>query len=200
MKKLLLGLIALVLLMPSLVFAKEPINVYVFEAGGCQWCKAEVEYLEGLSGYKTKFKIVRKELYVDHVDWEKGKDYKLGKEVAEAFFDKGYSMSGYDGTPLVVIGNLYSAATYSTELQSYIDKAYDNQVTDIVACFEKGKKDCADQIAEPGPEMTNPNPDPTDPEQPEKEDIGNDGIIAVLAAVVLLGGFGALYYFGTKKK
>ena len=46
------------------VSAKEKVKVYIFEAGGCPYCEAEIEYLEGLDSYGEKFEIVRKELYV----------------------------------------------------------------------------------------------------------------------------------------
>lgn len=124
------------------VKADEKVKVYIFEAGGCPYCEAEIEYLEGLSSYGEKFEIVREELYVDHVDWEKGKDYELGKAVAEAFKSAGFEDASYQGTPFVVISNLYAAASYSTNLESYIDKAYEEGDKDVVSCYANGGENC----------------------------------------------------------
>ena len=87
--------------------SKSKVKVYVFEAGGCPYCEAQIEYLKGLSSYNKKFEIVQKELYVDHIDWKQGKDYALGKEVAEAFLNQGFQDASYQGTPFVVISNLF---------------------------------------------------------------------------------------------
>ena len=85
-KKLFSILLAMLLFAPFFVNAKEDkVKVYIFEAGGCPYCEAEVEYLKSLDSYNKKFTIEVKELYVDHVDWEIGKDFELGKKVAEAF-------------------------------------------------------------------------------------------------------------------
>ena len=84
MKNRILLLFTLVLFLPTLVNAKGKVKVYLFEAGGCPYCVKEEEYLKGLDGYDKTFTIVKKELYVDHVDWAEGKDYTLGKKVAKA--------------------------------------------------------------------------------------------------------------------
>lgn len=126
----------------SKVNAAEKVKVYIFEAGGCPYCEAEIEYLKGLSSYGEKFEIVQKELYIDHVDWEKGKDYDLGVKVATAFQNAGFKDASYQGTPFVVISNIYAAATYSTDLESYINQAFSEGDADVVACFEKGGTDC----------------------------------------------------------
>lgn len=126
--------------------AKEKVKVYVFEAGGCPYCEKEIEYLKGLDSYNKKFEIVEKELYVDHVDWEEGSDYELGVKVAEAFLDKGYSNASYQGTPFVVISNIYAAAAYSESLESVINTAYESGDADIVGCYENDKEGCADNI------------------------------------------------------
>ncbi len=121
--------------------AGEKVKVYIFEAGGCPYCKMQVEYLEGLDSYNKKFEIVMKELYVDHIEWAEGKDYALGKKVAEAFTTAGFTNASYYGTPFVVISDLYASTTYSESLESYINKAYEQGDKDIVSCLEKGN-DC----------------------------------------------------------
>ena len=63
MKKILLSLIvAVMVLLPMSVNAEGKVKVYIFEAGGCPYCEAEIEYLESLDSYGEKFEIVRKEL------------------------------------------------------------------------------------------------------------------------------------------
>ena len=139
MKKILVVLFALLLMIPVVSLnAKEKakVKVYIFEAGGCPYCEAEVEYLQKLDSYNKKFTIERRELYVDHVNWAPGRDYELGKAVAEKFQNEGFEDASYQGTPFVVISDLYAAATYSTSLESYINDAY-----------KKGDKDVVNQIA-----------------------------------------------------
>lgn len=142
---LLLIVLALVLVMPfgmSKVRAEGKVKVYIFEAGDCPWCEKERNYLEGLDSYGEKFEIVRKELYVDHVDWAEGKDYELGKKVAEAFNEAGFTDAAYTATPFVVISDVYAAAAYSEDLEGYINTAYEKGDKDIVSCIAEGG-DCA---------------------------------------------------------
>ncbi len=135
--------------------ADDKVKVYIFEAGGCPYCEMEMEYLTSLESYNQKFVIVKKELYVDHVEWQPGKDYELGKKVAEEFKKAGFEYASYTGTPFVVISNLYAAAVYSDDLEGYINTAYDEGDKDIVGCFERGescsiieeKKDNSDLVA-----------------------------------------------------
>ena len=142
-KKILIVLVAALVVFPFItkVNAAEPgekVKVYVFEAGGCPYCEKELEYLKGLSSYNQKFEIVRKELYIDHIQWEEGADYQLGVKVATAFLERGFTDASYQGTPFVVISDLYAAASYSTDLEKYIDEAYENGDADIVGCFASG--------------------------------------------------------------
>ncbi len=136
----LLGIIFSVL--PLVLSAEEKVKVYVFEAGGCPYCEEEYDYLEGLSGYGTKFEIIKKELYVDHVDWAHGEDYDLGVNVAKAFQSAGFTDAKYTGTPFVVISDVYASTGYSTDLETYIDMAYEEGDKDIVSCIEKGNSNC----------------------------------------------------------
>jgi NADH:ubiquinone oxidoreductase subunit 3 (subunit A) len=124
------------------VNAAEKVKVYVFEAGGCPYCEAELKYLQGLESYNKKFEVITKELYVDHVDWAQGADYELGVNTATLFQNKGFTEASYQGTPFVVISNLYAASTYSTDLESVIDEAYRKGDVDVVGCLEKGGDDC----------------------------------------------------------
>lgn len=139
-------LFILLVLFPIMVNAKEKVNVYVFEAGGCPYCEMEVEYLKGLDGYGETFDIIQKELYIDHIDWEKGKDYDLGVKVANAFNKAGYEDASYQGTPFVVIADVYAATLYSEDLENIINEAYENEYKDAVKCFEDGKDNCIDHV------------------------------------------------------
>lgn len=147
-KKLLSVLFTLLLLIPLGINAeeKEKVKVYIFEAGGCPYCEAEVEYLKGLEGYNKTFTIEIKELYIDHVDWKPGKDYDLGVKVANGFLNVGFTDASYQGTPFVVISDLYAASAYSTSLESVINEAYENGDKDIVKCYEDGKDNCLDHL------------------------------------------------------
>lgn len=147
-KKLFALLLALMIIMPVSAFAKEKVKVYMFEAGGCPYCEKEMEYLKGLDGYNKTFTIEVKELYVDHVDWAEGKDYSLGKTVAEAFKNAGFEDATYQGTPFVVISDLYAASAYNTSLESIINQAYEEGDKDIVKCYADGKTDCLDHLTE----------------------------------------------------
>ena len=147
-KKLFALLLALMVIMPVSAFAKEKVKVYMFEAGGCPYCEKEMEYLKGLDGYNKTFTIEVKELYVDHVDWAEGKDYSLGKTVAEAFKNAGFEDATYQGTPFVVISDLYAASAYNTSLESIINQAYEEGDKDIVKCYADGKTDCLDHLTE----------------------------------------------------
>ncbi len=201
-KKIIMVLFALLLIIPFMgVSAKEKakVKVYVFEAGGCPYCEAEVEYLQGLDSYNKKFTIERRELYVDHVYWEQGRDYKLGKAVAEKFIADGFSDASYEGTPFIVISNLYAAATYDTNLESYINKAY-----------KEGDKDVVNQIAKKlGVENVQRNDIKAD--DPDTTDTTEDGdattysgekpnvVIVLIGAVVLVGAMIVVIKLGGNK-
>ena len=147
MKKFLTVLLIVICLVPFCVFAKEKkedkrVKVYVFEAGGCPYCDAEKDYLKGLESYNKKFVIVSKELYVDHVDWEQGKDYDLGVSVANEFNKAGYKDAAYNSTPFVVISDTFAGNGYNTDLEDIIDAAYEEGDKDAVSCISKGNDDC----------------------------------------------------------
>ncbi len=128
------------------VEAKDKVKVYIFEAGGCPYCEAQVKYLKGLKSYGKKFEIVEKELYVDHIEWKEGKDFALGKKVAEEFNKVGFTDASYQGTPFVIISDVYAISSYSESLESIIDEVYENGDKDIVSCISKGNTDCLDHL------------------------------------------------------
>lgn len=139
-------LFAFLILGVSKVEAKGKVKVYIFEAGGCPYCEAEIEYLKGLDSYNEKFEIVQKELYVDHIDWQPGKDYELGKTVSDSFNAVGFKDATYQATPFVVISDLYAVSSYTESLEDVINQAYEEGDKDIVSCIEKGNTDCLAHI------------------------------------------------------
>ena len=142
MKKFLVVLFALFCFVPSVLLAEEnaKLKVYIFEAGECQYCEAEIQYLEGLKSYGKKFEIVRKELYVDHETWAKGADYKLGVKLAKAYKKAGFEKADYTATPFVIISDVYATTGYSEDLETYIEVAYEAGDKDIVGCAINGEK------------------------------------------------------------
>ena len=157
LKKSLFCIVLLMLFSLTNVYAKEKVKVYIFEAGGCPYCELQEEYLKGLESYDKKFEIIKKELYVDHVDWQKGKDYDLGVKVANGFKKVGFEDASYQGTPFVVIGDLYAASSYSTSLEDVINEAYENDSKDIVNCYEKGNTNCLEHLKEKNIEKNSDN-------------------------------------------
>ena len=140
-----LGILLCLLLLPFTVNAKEKVKVYMFEAGGCPYCEQEESYLKGLDSYNEKFTLEKKELYEDHVLWKPGKDFYLGVKVANAFkaYDgTKFKDATYQGTPFVVISDLYAAAAYNPDLEGIIDEAYQNGDKDIVSCIADDQNDC----------------------------------------------------------
>lgn len=143
LKSLLLLVVALLVVIPTVkANAADKVKVYMFEAGGCPYCEAEEEYLKGLDGYGKTFELIKKELYVDHVDWKQGKDYELGKKVAEAFQKVGFDQASYQGTPFVVVSDIYAVAAYNPNLEETIKEAIEKGDKDIVGCYESGKDNC----------------------------------------------------------
>jgi protein-disulfide isomerase len=182
MKKVLLTILALFCFIPFVSAKKEPVKVYIFEAGGCPYCEAEIEYLKGLSSYNKKFVIVQKEAYVDHVDWAQGKDFELAQKVADAFKAAGFQDATYQATPFVVISDLYAAAAYSTELESVIEEAYEKGDKDIVTCIEKGKTNCLKHLTK-------------NSDSESSGEFNTSAIVVILCTLAL----GILYFFKSSK-
>ena len=145
--KRIMGIIFILLCMvPVKLFAETKVKVYVFEAGGCPACESQIEYLKGLEGYDTKFEVIEKELYIDHIEWKNGKDYALGKKVADEFNRAGFDDASSDSTPFVVISDVYAASAYSNSLESIINSVYISGDKDIVGCYENGNTYCGLEI------------------------------------------------------
>ena len=187
MKKILFSLLAVLLVLPIGVNAKEKVKVYMFEAGGCPYCEAQMEYFKGLEGYNKEFEVIQKEAYIDHIEWKQGKDYDLAVKVSEAFMGKGFTNATYNATPFVVISNLYASAAYNTNLESVIKEAYEKGDEDIVKCIADKKKNCTDKI--PQQETTEPTTDTTPTTDTNKgtslDKEGNIIAVTLISAVVL---------------
>ena len=191
MKKILTFIIALLIFIPFAVHAADNklVKVYIFEAGGCPYCEMEVEYLQSLKGYNKTFEIVRKELYVDHIDWEQGKDFELGKEVATQFNEAGFEDAAYNGTPFVVISDLYAAASYSDNLESVINKAVEEGDKDVVGCIASKKDSCLEGVTNNFNGVVSADGETTKEASP----LNTAGVIAICAvAVAVIGLCGAL--------
>ena len=185
MKKILLSLIVgIMVLLPMTVKAEGKVKVYIFEAGGCPYCELEEEYLEGLSSYGEKFEIVKKELYIDQKKKKKGKDYELGYRVATAFYQAGFEDASYQGTPFVVISDLYAAAAYSQNLESVINTAYEQGDKDVVSCIAEGRENCLEGVVTP-----------TDPIVTEEEKKDNSDLVTIIILGVVVVGIVALIVF-----
>ena len=121
---------------------KEKVTVYVFSASGCPFCEEQMTYLKNLDTYGKEFTIVEKELYIDHISWEKGKDYDLAKKVET---EMSTILNGVviDGTPFVIVENIYAKTGLNTNLEDYIHRAYlrGTQV-DVVKCLEENGTNC----------------------------------------------------------
>ena len=128
---------------PDVIRDKDLPTVYVFSAGGCPFCEEEMKYLRGLKYYNERFLVKEKELYVDHIKWEKGKDYELGYEVADLFKTKFGDDAKLRGTPYVVIGNVYAASGLNEDLETIIKDTYDSKYyIDVVDCVKNKGTDC----------------------------------------------------------
>ena len=143
MKKFIITIVSILLTIPMLVKAEEDlVKVYIFEAGGCPSCEAEIKYLKSLDSYEKKFTIVEKQLYVDHVDWKPGKDFNLGVKVALAFNNQGFTEAEYTATPFIVVSDVYAESHYNGTLEDIINEVYTKKDKDVVGCIEQNKDDC----------------------------------------------------------
>lgn len=194
-KNVLLLLLALVIFCGVTgVNAEEKVKVYVFEAGGCPYCEAELEYLKGLSSYNDKFEIIQKELYIDHVDWKWGKDYPVGKAVAEAFLSAGFEDASYQGTPFVVISDLYAAAAYSTNLEEIINQAYEAGDKDVVGCYANDGTNCLEG-ADPSIKV-DWSLVPSESEKDDKKDV--ETISTIILLLFIAGSIALVIYTGKR--
>ena len=129
---------------------KTKVKVYVFGAEGCPFCDSQIDYLSHLDGLDKKFEIVKKELYIDHIDWIPGADYNLAHKVEDLYKDNNYQYNekgenqnvDITGTPYVVISNIYAGTGYNKNLESVINIAYNRGHVDVVDCLSKGGTNC----------------------------------------------------------
>ncbi len=144
MKKIIVFLISSFFLLMGVSAEEKPlVNVYVFEAGGCPACERVLENLKSLESYNKKFQIVEKELYVDHINWQTGRDFVLGVKVVNAFNNNnGFEKASYNKTPLVVISDTFAANTTVGNFEEIIDEAYENGTNDVVECISEHKDNC----------------------------------------------------------
>ena len=145
MKKFIIMIVTILLTIPMFAKAEENlVRVYIFEAGGCPSCEAEIKYLKSLDSYEKKFTIVEKQLYVDHVDWKPGKDFNLGVKVALAFNTQGFTEAEYTATPFIVVSDIYATSHYNGNLEDIINEVYNKKDKDVVGCIEQNKDNCLD--------------------------------------------------------
>lgn len=129
MKKLksLLVVLALVVLIPFNVAAREKINVYLFKGATCGYCAAFLEYANNLDEeYKNYFNLVEYEV------WNDATNNKKMKKVANYFGDT------LKGVPYIVIGdkriNGFDEKINGEEFKEAVKTAYYNDsYEDIVA-------------------------------------------------------------------
>ena len=178
--KIFIFVIVLMLFIPMISIKAEnkKVKVYMFEAGGCPYCEEEEEYLKGLDSYDKKFELIKKELYVDHVEWKKGKDYDLGVKVANEFNEAGFENATYQGTPFVIISDLYATTSYNDSLEDIINEAYETGDKDIVGCYESGKSNCLDDLKKANAKNNNAKKDTT-----KKINLNYDIILIVLVVL-----------------
>ncbi len=122
-------LLILVMFLPTIVFAKEKVNVYLFRKDGCGYCADALTFFNELARdneYKNYFTLVTKEVS------KSKKNSKLMAQVGKYFNDD------LKGVPYIVIGEQtikgYSN-DYNDQIKSAIKTAYENESRDIVAEF-----------------------------------------------------------------
>lgn len=129
-KKLLFTL-AILLLLPVSVFAKEKINVYIFKGETCGFCARALAFFNGLDDeYKSYFNLVEKEV------WNDQNNSNLMQKVAKHFNFE------VKGVPFIVIGDKYFDGyvnTYDDDIKKTIKEKYnDSNYQDIVAAIMNG--------------------------------------------------------------
>ena len=177
MKKFLSLAIAMICCLPLFVSAADKVKVYVFFAGGCPACEAQMEYLEGLDGYNKTFEVIEKELYIDHIDWKQGADYDLGVKVADAFYAAGYDAT-VQATPLVVISDSYAVNSYNPNLETVINQVAETGDKDIVGAIEAGRTDYTIPVIE---RVDN---DTTNTGTTSNASLGSNNMVVVLSAII----------------
>ena len=194
MKKILLGIIALLLVIPMSVNAnaeQAKVKVYMFYAGGCPACEAAEEYLQGLEGYNKTFELVKKEAYIDHIEWKQGKDFDLSQKASDLFESLGYGeyeTRGYhlnQSTPFIVISGTYAAAGYNTDLEKIINQVAEAGDKDVIGCLADGKKDCDKLVTKIEKEKTDEKTDDNKTTSSTKND-NTVAAVAICSAVIVV--------------
>ena len=194
MKKILLGIIALLFVIPMSVNAnvEQPkVKVYMFYAGGCPACESAEEYLKGLEGYNKTFELVKKEAYIDHIEWKQGKDYELSQKASDLFESLGYGEyeeRGYhlnQSTPFIVISGTYAAVGYNTDLEKVINEIAKAGDKDVIGCLEAGKKDCDKLVTKIEKEKTDEKTDDNKTTSSTKND-NTVAAVAICSAVIVV--------------
>ena len=130
-KKLLFTL-AVLLLLPLSVFAKDKINVYIFKGETCGYCARALEFFNGLDEeYKSYFNLVEKEV------WNDKNNAALMESVGKHFNFE------VKGVPFIVIGDKYFdgyVSSYDDDIKSTIKAAYnDDDYKDVVSAIIDGE-------------------------------------------------------------
>ncbi len=186
--------VAILCLIPTIAFAKEKVNVYMFRGEGCGYCARAIAYFRTLQedeDYKDKFNVVTYEV------WNDANNSKLMAAVAD---ELGKTVNG---VPFIIIGsktfNGY-AANYNEDIEKAIDDNYDSKsYSDVVAKVikdndyeEKATVTTLDDIKETTTEESSNNTS-TSNSKTESEEKSNTGIIIGICCV-FIGGLGALIF------
>lgn len=141
MKKILMGLVMAMLLVPFAVKAEGKVKIYLFRGEGCPHCEEALEFFDGLSDEdKNKFDLVQYEVWYDEENNE------LMKKVAEKLDEE------VSGVPFIVVGDqAFHGFTESIgeKILSTVDKYYEEEnFIDIVTAtdYKASKKDNKDAI------------------------------------------------------
>ena len=139
MKKCLKLFILFLLLMPTIVFAKDKVNVYVFRGEGCPHCEELKDYLDGLdSETKSKFEVK------DFEVWYNKDNSKLMDEIAELRNEKDRAIA----VPYIIIGDKswigFDESTMGSEIKSQIESVYienEDKRYDVMDLYEDMEDD-----------------------------------------------------------
>ena len=146
MKKIIFALIAMFCILPFTVNAADKVKVYIFSKDGCSYCEKQISYLKGLEGYNKTFEIVDVQIYDSN--WKQTSNYELAKKVISGLQAAGVSADelNLNGTPSVIISNIYAKTAYSANLEDVIKQAAEKGDKDLVGCYKAGKSDCTKDL------------------------------------------------------
>ena len=192
LKKLTILVIALVCFVPSVVFAKDKVNVYMFRGEGCGYCARAIAYFRELikdDDYKDKFDLVTYEV------WNDENNSKLMAAVADELDET------VNGVPFIVIGDTafggYSSS-YNEDIEkaiddSYSDKKYKDVVADVISKNDYKDKVTITKLDDIKETTTESASTTSKTDSNAKDEKSNTGIIIGVVCIVL-GGLGALIY------